>query len=101
MLTAADVCNSEINLATEEDFDGCVATFKGALSSFLEIFSDQEDHSITVEREGEEETLPDNQAYLQICNELKSLHETFTCGGNKESLKSPGWRRLRSSREPA
>jgi len=97
---AAEVLRGLVNIVTDDVFDSSVATFKEALNSFLEIYSDQDDHSVTVDRGAAgTETLPDNQAYLQICNELKVVHETFTDSDNKELLQSTAWRELRATRE--
>jgi hypothetical protein len=100
LTAAAEVLRGLVNIVTDDVFDSSVSTFKEALNSFLEIYSDQDDHSITVDRGAAgTETLPDNQAYLQICNELKVVHETITDSVNKELLQSTAWQELRATRE--
>lgn len=97
---ALEVCRCILNISTNEVYLKCMGTFKNYLNDFMDKFTNLSDHSITVTTSSENttETLPDQQAYLQICNEMKALYDTFTADENLAIMTSPIWKEIRSTR---
>lgn len=83
----------------EVEYTNNLTVFKNNMQEFLDYYTDQSDHSIhLMNSDGTIETLPKESAYIQICKELKCLHDIIGDTENYNLLKSERWRSLRSKR---